>query len=83
MSTCTLNLALRIWTSFLKERRLHWYGHVKCSNGSVKEAYDIEVDGQHGPGRPKMTWKQLTKNDSESGSSRPSTLMIDIPGDLV
>ena len=63
----------------LKERRLQWYEHVECSNGAVKTAFDIQVDGKHGPGRPKMTWKQLT----ESGSSWPSTLTIDIPGDLV
>ena len=30
-----------------------------------------------------VTWKQLTERDAESGSSRLSTLMIDIPGDLV
>ena len=55
-------LALRIWTSF-KGRRLRWYGHVECSNGAVKTAFDIQVDGKHGPGRPKMTWKQLTVRD--------------------
>ena len=63
----------------LKERRLRWYGYVECSNGAVKTAFDLQVDGKLGPGRPKMTWKQL----AESGSSRLSTLMIDIPGDLV
>ena len=47
----------------LKERRLRWYGHVECSNGAVKTAFDIQVDGKHGPGRPKMTWKQLTERD--------------------
>ena len=30
-----------------------------------------------------MTWKQLTERDAESGSSWLSTLMIDIPEDLV
>ena len=45
----------------LKERRLCWYGHVERSNGAVKTAFDIQVDGKHGSGRPKMTWKQLTK----------------------
>ena len=30
-----------------------------------------------------MTWKQLTERDAESGSSQLSTLMIDIPEDLV
>ena len=43
----------------LKDRRLRWYGHVACSNGAVKTACDIQVDGKHG--RPKMTWKQLTE----------------------
>ena len=41
----------------LKERRLHWYGHVERSNGAVKTAFDIQ------PGKPKMTWKQLTERD--------------------
>ena len=66
----------------LKERRLRWYGHVERSNGAVKTAFDIQVDGKRGPGRPKMTWKQLT-GIAESGSSWLSTLIIDIPGDLV
>ena len=47
----------------LKERRLQWYGHVECFNGAVKTAFDIQVDGKHGPGRPKMTWKLLTGRD--------------------
>ena len=44
----------------LKERRLHWYGHVERSNGAD---FDIHVDGKCRPGRPKMTWKQLTERD--------------------
>ena len=47
----------------LKERRLRWYGHVERSNGAVKTVFDIQVDGKRGPGRPKMTWKQLTERD--------------------
>ena len=47
----------------LKERRLRWYGHVERSSGAIKTAFDIQVDGKHGPGRPKMTWKQLTERD--------------------
>ena len=47
----------------LKERRLRWYGHVERSNGAVKTAFDIQVDGKRGPWRPKMTWKQLTETD--------------------
>ena len=47
----------------LKERRLHWYGHVESSNGAVKTAFDIQFNGKRGPGRPKMSWKQLTERD--------------------
>ena len=43
------------------KRRLRWYGYVERSNGAVKTAYDIQVDGKRGPRRPKMTWKQLTE----------------------
>ena len=67
----------------LKERRLRWYGHVECSNGAVKTAFDIQVEGKCGPGGPKMTWKQLTERDCREWKLSPSTLMIDIPGDLV
>ena len=47
----------------LKERRLRWYGHVERSNGAIKTAFDIQADGKRGPGRLKMTWKQLTERD--------------------
>ena len=47
----------------LKERRLRWYGHVERSNGAVKTAFHKQVEGKRGPGRPKMTWKQLTERD--------------------
>ena len=46
-----------------KERRLCWYGHVERFSGAVKTAFDIQVNGKRGPGRPKMTWKQLTERD--------------------
>ena len=36
---------------------------MEHSNGAVKTAFDIQADGMHGPGRPKMTWKQLTERD--------------------
>ena len=34
---------------------------LERSNGAVKTAFDIQVNGK--PGRPKMTWKQLTERD--------------------
>ena len=36
---------------------------MEHSNGAVNTAFDILVDGKRGPGRPKMTWKQLTERD--------------------
>ena len=63
------SIELLAWLGFedldliLKERRLRWYGHVERSNGAVKTAFDIQVNGKRGPGRPKMTWKQLTERD--------------------
>ena len=36
---------------------------MERSNGAVKTAFDIQVDGKRGPGRPKMTGKQLTEGD--------------------
>ena len=36
---------------------------MECSNGAVKSAFDIQIVGKRGPGRPKMTWKQLTERD--------------------
>ena len=47
----------------VKERKLCWYGHVECSNGAIKTAFHIQVDGKHGPGRPKLTCNQLTERD--------------------
>ena len=54
----------------LKGRRLRWYGHVERSNGAVKTAFDIQVNGKHGPGRPKMTWKQLTERDRRDNHNK-------------
>ena len=54
---------------------------MERSNGAVKTAFDVQVDEKREPGRPKMTWKQLTER--EIGRSQLSTLMIETPGDLV
>ena len=53
------------------------------TNGAVKTAFDLQVDGKRGPGRPNMTWKQLTERDCREWKSRLSTLLINIPRDLV
>ena len=36
---------------------------MECSNGAVKTAFDLQVDGKRGPEGPKMTQKQLTERD--------------------
>ena len=73
-------LAVRTWTSFW--RREGFAGiDLECSNGAVKTACDIQVDGKCGPVRPKMTWKQLTEMDCRNW--KLSSLVIDISGDLV
>ena len=56
---------LLVWLGIedLEERRFYWYGHVERSNGAVKTAFNIQVDGKRGPLRPKMTWNQLTERD--------------------
>ena len=47
---------------------------MERSNGAVKTAFDIQVNGKRGPGRPKMTWKQLTERDRREWklSARPN-----------
>ena len=67
----------------LKERKLHWYGHVERSNGAVKTAFHIQVEGKRGPGGPRWHWSSWQRRIAESGSSQLSTLLIDVPGDLV
>ena len=36
---------------------------MERSNGAVKTAFDIQLDGKRGSRRPKLTWKQLTERD--------------------
>ena len=47
----------------LRERRLHWFGHVECSSGAVRTACYIQIDGRWRAGRPKQTWKKMMKKD--------------------
>ena len=62
-SELLVRLSIEDLDLILKERRLRWYGHVERSSGAIKTAFDIQVDENRGPGRPKMTWKQLTERD--------------------
>ena len=47
----------------LRERRLCWFGHVELSSGAIRTAYDMQIDGKQGAGRPKQTWKKLTEKN--------------------
>ena len=47
----------------LRERSLRWFGHVARSSGAIRTAYDMQIDGKRGAGRPKQTWKKLTEKD--------------------
>ena len=46
-----------------------------------RQPLTYRFNGKRGPGRPKMTWKQLTERDRREW--KLSTLMIETPGDLV
>ena len=45
----------------LRESRLRWFSHVERSSGAIRTAYDMQIDGKRGAGRPKQTWKKLTE----------------------
>ena len=57
------NLQLEDLDLILRERRLRWFGHVARSSGAIRTAYDMQIDGKWGAGRPKQTWKKLTEKD--------------------
>ena len=61
----------------LEEKWLCWYGHVECSNGADKRAFDIQVDA--------WAWEAQDDMKADDGEElqRFEALMIDIPGDLV
>ena len=45
----------------LKEKMLRWFGYVERFSGAVNTAFDMHIDGKRGPGRPKLTLRQLTE----------------------
>ena len=36
---------------------------MECSNGAIRTACDIQIDGMRGAGRPKLSWKKVTERD--------------------
>ena len=47
----------------LRKNRLQWAGHVERSSGAIKVAKDLVVEGRKGPGRPKLSWSEVTERD--------------------
>ena len=45
----------------LRKRRLCWFGHVERLSCAIRTAYDMQIDGKQGAGRPKQTSKKLTE----------------------
>ena len=36
---------------------------MERSSDAIRTAYDMQIDGKQGAGRPKQTWKKLTEKD--------------------
>ena len=53
---------------YLKEFGLRWMGHVwrRDDDEPIKSAWDLEVDGIRGKGRPKNTWKYIVRKESST-----------------
>ena len=54
---------LRDLDLILRERRLHWFGHLERSSGAVRTACGIQIDDRLGAGRPNLIRKKLTEKD--------------------
>jgi len=61
-------LGLEPVSLMIKKTRLRWFGHVerKDDNDWVKRCITWEVEGISQRGRPKKTWYDCVKNDTES-----------------
>ena len=46
-------LELKDLDLILREKRVHWFGHVEHSKGAGRTACDIQVDVRWGQGGPK------------------------------
>ena len=45
----------------LRERRLRWFGHVACLSGAIRTAYDMQINGKLGAGRPKQNMEETDR----------------------
>ena len=51
-SQLLVKLQLEDLDLILRERRLRWVGHVECSSGAIRTAYDIQIEGRRGQRGP-------------------------------
>ena len=58
-------------------------GQMERSNGAVRTACNMHVEGRRRPGWPNMTWKKLRRMTTVSGSSQQFTFKKGAPGDQV
>ena len=76
-------LALRIWTSFWRREDFDGMDMWKAPVVQSRQPLTYRLMESVGLGGPKWHGSSWQRGIAESGSSRLSTLMIDIPGDLV
>ena len=47
----------------LREKSLRWFGHIGRSSGAIKTVCNMQIEGKHGPGKPKITWRTLKETE--------------------
>ena len=77
------SLALRIWTSFWRREDFDGMDMWKAPVVQSRQPLTYRLMESVGLGGPKWHGSSWQRRIAESGSSRLSTLMIDVPGDLV
>ena len=45
---------------------MRWFGHVARNDGCIKNITALIVDGHHGRGRPRKTWRDTINNDHKN-----------------
>ena len=76
-------LALRIWTSFWRREDFDGMDMWNAPVVQSRQPLTYRLMESVGLGGPKWHWSSWQRGIAETGSSRLSTLMTDVPGDLV
>ena len=77
------SLALRIWTSFWRREDSDGMDMWNALMVQSRQPLTYRLTESSGLGGPRWHGNSWQRGIAESGSSRPSTRMIDVPGDLV